>query len=205
MNFDIPLCRKTLAIQQILFNVQMSSSHRTPNLIRLWEGGSCSRHKGIHLEEVRSLHTSLQIFKVFDLTQVPSAYTLTAYHHFPLDDLMQFTCVQQPQRLYCHRLHTVIGICFWFCLERIIIVFHWYYGSREKCKSSLTLHQSTLPPGPENITIFIIVTTQSKKSLSAVKSTTGGIFILRKKMNVFREFTIYFYWQFYWFWTPYWI
>lgn len=102
------------------------------------EGGEFIRHKGIHLEEVRSLHTSLLIFKVLDLTQVPSAYALVAYNHSSLDDLMQFTCVQWPQKLYCHRSHTVIGMCFWFCFKRVIIVFLWYYGSREKNVQKLT-------------------------------------------------------------------
>lgn len=49
---------------------------------------------------------------------------------------MQFTCIQQPQKLYYHRLRTVIGMCFWFSLERIIIVLQ-----KKTCKSSLTLHQ----------------------------------------------------------------
>lgn len=38
------------------------------------------------------------------------------------------------------------------------------WKQRKMCKSSLTLHQSALPPGPENITVFIIVTTQGKKT-----------------------------------------
>lgn len=94
-----------------------------PDLRQTHRGGACSRHQGIHLEEVRSLHTSPLIFKVLDLTKVPSAYALTAYHRFSLDDLMQFTCIHRPQKLYYCRLHTVIGICFWFGLQTIIIVF----------------------------------------------------------------------------------
>lgn len=65
-----------------------------------------------------------------------------AYGQLSLDDLMQFTCIQQPQKLYYRRLHTVIGMCFWFSLERIIIVL-W----RKMCKSSLTLHQRAFTPG----------------------------------------------------------
>lgn len=67
---------------------------------------------------------------------------LAAYGQLSLDDLMQFTCIQQPQKLYYRRLHTVIGMCFWFSLERIIIVL-W----RKMCKSSLTLHQRAFTPG----------------------------------------------------------
>lgn len=46
-------------------------------------------------------------------------------------------------------------------------------------------------PGHENITVFIVATTQGQKNpLSVVKkekSTTGGIFILRKKTDDFWE------------------
>lgn len=156
---------KTFAVQQTLPNFIVENPNvrqlrnSKPDLRQTHRGGACSGHKGIHLEEVRSLHTSLLIFKVLDLTKVPSAYALTAYHHFSLDDLMQFTCIQQPQKLYYSRLHTVIGICFWFGLERIIIVFQ-----RKMCKSSLTLHQRVLPPGPKDITVFMIATTQGKKT-----------------------------------------
>lgn len=68
--------------------------------------------------------------------------TLADYGQLSLDDLMQFTCIQPPQKLYYRRLHTVIGMCFWFSLERIIIVL-W----RKMCKSSLTLHQRGFTPG----------------------------------------------------------
>lgn len=130
-----------------------------PDLRQTHRGGACSGHQGIHLEEVRSLHTSLLIFKVLDLTKVPSAYALTAYHRFSLDDLMQFTCVRRPQKLYYCRLHTVIGMCFWFGLETIIIVFQ----RKKMCKISLTLHQRVLLPGPKNITVFMIANTQGEK------------------------------------------
>lgn len=154
---------KPLGVQQIPsnFNVEHSNVEplrnskpdfrQTPR-----EGGGCSRHKGIHLEEVRSLHTSPLIFKILDLTQVPSAYALTAHHHFSLDDLMQFTCVQLPQKLYCHILHTVIGICFWFCLERIIIVFHWYHGSRKKCAKAHSHFIKVLYPQDLKILHFLL-------------------------------------------------
>lgn len=141
----------------LLLKIQMSSSWGPPDLRQTHRGGgACSRHKGLHLEEVRSLHTSLLIFKVLDLTQVPSVYALTAYHHFSLDDLMQFTCVQQPQKLYCRRLHTVMGICFWFGLERIIIVFHWYYGSREKCAKAHSHFIKALYPQDLKILQFLL-------------------------------------------------
>ena len=63
------------------------------------------------------------------------------------------------------------------------------WKQRKMCKRSLTLHQSALPPGPENITVFIIATTQGTPppKFSVVKSTTGGIFILCKKTNVFYD------------------
>lgn len=122
-------------------------------------GGEFIRHKGIHLEEVRSLHTSLLIFKVLDLTQVPSAYALVAYNHSSLDDLMQFTCVQWPQKLYCHRSHTVIGMCFWFCFKRVIIVFLWYYGSREKKCAKAHSHfiKVFCPRDLKKITFFFFI------------------------------------------------
>lgn len=73
-----------------------------------------------HLEEVRSLRTWFQ--SPPSDTGSTSVDTLAAYHQLSLDDLMQFTCIRQPQKLYYCRLHTVMGMCFWFSLERIIIV-----------------------------------------------------------------------------------
>lgn len=49
------------------------------------------------------------------------------------------------------------------------------------CKISLTLHQRVLPPGPKNITVFMIATTQGEKKLSVVKSSTGGAKVKKKK------------------------
>lgn len=51
------------------------------------------------------------------------------------------------------------------------------------CEGSLTLHQSAKPPGPENITVFIIATTQGKKCVKP----TSGILSLCKNMNIFKE------------------
>lgn len=108
-------------------------------------------------QKLVSLATNSQIL---DLTQVPRVDALTAYHQFSLDDLMPFTCTQQPQKLYYCRLHTVIGICFWFGHGRIIVAFQ-----GKMCKGSLTLHQRGLPRGPQNITVFMTATTQGKSSL----------------------------------------
>ena len=73
-------------------------------------GGTRSRHKGKRLEEVRSLRRLFQ--SPPSDTGPTSVDTLAAYRQLSLDDLMQFTCIQQPQKLYYCRLHTVIGMCF---------------------------------------------------------------------------------------------
>lgn len=135
---------------------------------RLMEGDT----GGKHLEELRSLRRSFQ--SPPSDTSPTTVDTLTAYGQLSLDDSMQFTCIQQPQKLYYSRLHTVMGMCFWFSLERIIIVL-W----RKMCKSSLTLHQRGFTPGTENYYSFTTGAAHEKnkkKKISAVKSTAGEAF-----------------------------
>lgn len=93
------------------------------------------------------------------------------YRHFSLDDLMQFTCIQQPQKLYYCRLHTVIGMCFWFSLQTIIIVLQ-----RKMCKSSLTLHQRGFTPGTwKYYSFYDRHCLWRRKKIPAVKFTTGEV------------------------------
>lgn len=127
-------------------------------------GGECSSHKGTDLEEVRSLHTSLLIFEVLDLMQVPSAYALTVYHHSSLDDLMQFTCVQTATKALLSQIA--------HCDGHMFLILLWEYNhcfslmlwkQRKKCaKAHSHFIKELLSPGPEKILqFFFIIATHS--------------------------------------------
>ena len=116
----------------------------------------------------------------------------------PPDDLMQFTCDLWSLKLYCRRLQSVIAHVFLILPgegDRCFSVTLWQRREkREKkkkktkmCKSSLTLHQSALPSGHENITVFITVTTlERKEKKKALQSTAGRGFSAAEKTRARR-------------------
>lgn len=139
---------------------------------RLGEEGRGAGARENTWKEVRSLRTWFQ--SPPSDTGSTSVDTLAAYRQLSLDDLMQFTCIRQPQKLYYCRLHTVIGMCFWFSLERIIIVLQ-----RKMCKSSLTLHQRGFAPGTWKYYSFYdrrCPWREKKKKHLCCKFTTGEVF-----------------------------
>ena len=125
-----------------------------------------------HLEEAGSRHTSLLTFKGLDLTRARCFFGLAGHHQSSLDDSTQLARVRWSQKSFAAIDCTnAIGICFQFCLEGIIIVFHWYYGSGEKCANAHSHFIKVLYPQDLKVLQFFITATSLEKKKKKEKGS----------------------------------